>query len=82
MQNRQRDHNGRPLGTLYRRLVYWKDTGEVAASISREWQLKRWKRQKKIALVESVNHKWEKRSVEKAEKNRTWRREIPPLRSG
>ncbi|HXR36133.1 MAG TPA: hypothetical protein VN754_09315, partial [Candidatus Binataceae bacterium] len=33
-------------------------------------QLKRWARQKKIALVESVNPKWQDPSVEKAEKSR------------
>jgi predicted GIY-YIG superfamily endonuclease len=37
-------------------LVYCQDTDEVAATIGREWQLKRWLRQKKVALAESVNN--------------------------
>ena len=55
-RNCPREHNGRRSGTLYRRLVYCKESGQVAAAIGRAWQLKRWKRQKKIALVESVKH--------------------------
>ena len=39
------------------RLVYCEDTDDVGAAIVREKQLKRWSRQKKIGLVESVNPK-------------------------
>jgi putative endonuclease len=41
------------------RLVHCEDTDDVAGAIAREQQFKRWLRQKKIALVESVNPKWE-----------------------
>jgi hypothetical protein len=69
-------------GLLYRRLVDCRDTDEVAAAIGRGLQLKRWLRQKKIAMAERVNNpEWEKLSVG-ADRNRDWRREIPPLRSG
>jgi putative endonuclease len=52
------------------RLVYCEHTNDVGAALDREQQLKRWSRQKKIALVESVNPKWEDLSVEKADKSR------------
>jgi putative endonuclease len=37
------------------RLLYWESFGEVPKAISREKQLKGWRRSKKIALIESVN---------------------------
>jgi putative endonuclease len=46
------------------RLVYCEQTNDVGAAIDREKQLKRWSRQKKMALVESVNPKWEDLGVE------------------
>jgi putative endonuclease len=52
------------------RLVYCEHTDDVGAAIDREKQLKRWSRQKKKALVESVNPKWEDLSVEKRDKSR------------
>jgi hypothetical protein len=51
-------------------LVSCEYTGDVGAAIAPDKQLKRWARQKKIALVESINPKWEDSSVEKAEKSR------------
>ncbi len=41
------------------RLVYCEQTNDVGAAIDREKQLKRWSKQKKMALVESVNPAWE-----------------------
>ena len=52
------------------RLVYCEHTNDVAAAIEREKQLKRWSRQKKIALIESVNPQWEDLSAEKSNKSR------------
>jgi len=37
------------------RLVYYEATEDVNAAISREKQIKRWLRAKKIALIESMN---------------------------
>ncbi len=51
------------------RLVYCESTEDVGAALDREKQLKRWSRQKKIALVESMNPNWEDLSVEKADKS-------------
>ena len=41
-----------------KRLVYYEMTEDVMAAIEREKQLKKWRRSKKIALVESMNPEW------------------------
>jgi putative endonuclease len=46
------------------RLVYWEKFGSVEKAIAREKQLKRWRREKKIWLVESVNPKWRDLALE------------------
>jgi len=40
------------------RLVWFQETGNVAAAIAREKQIKGWTRAKKIALVEAENPGW------------------------
>jgi len=40
------------------KLVYVESTTDVCAAIAREKQLKRWRRQKKNRLVESINSNW------------------------
>ena len=40
------------------KLVYFEETKDVHAAIEREKQIKGWLRQKKIALIESVNPEW------------------------
>ena len=40
------------------KLVYFENTTDVMAAISREKQIKGWLRRKKIALIESVNPSW------------------------
>jgi putative endonuclease len=40
------------------RLVYFEQTSDVKAAIEREKQLKSWRRERKIALIESVNAGW------------------------
>ena len=39
-------------------LVYFESTPSHIAAIEREKQLKRWRRQKKIMLIETINPKW------------------------
>ena len=39
-------------------LVYYDATPDVLAAIAREKQIKGWTRDKKIALIESLNPKW------------------------
>ncbi len=41
------------------RLLYYEIYGEVSKAIGREKQLKGWLREKKIALIEKSNPKWE-----------------------
>jgi putative endonuclease len=40
------------------RLVYFEETGDVEAAISREKQIKGWIRAKKLALVRASNPQW------------------------
>ena len=40
------------------KLVYFENCHDVYAAIEREKQLKSWRREKKNALVESVNPEW------------------------
>jgi putative endonuclease len=42
-----------------KRLVYFEDTFSVEAAIMREKQIKGWLRKKKIALIETMNPKWD-----------------------
>jgi putative endonuclease len=41
------------------RLLYYEETNDVIAAISREKQIKGWRRDKKIALIESANPEWQ-----------------------
>lgn len=41
------------------RLVYFEETGEVKTAIEREKEIKKWRRSKKVALIESLNPKWQ-----------------------
>ena len=40
-------------------LVYFEETSDVCAAITREKQIKGWLRDKKLALVEAVNPMWD-----------------------
>ena len=40
------------------KLVYFEDTSDVAAAITREKEIKKWRREKKNALVKKVNPDW------------------------
>jgi putative endonuclease len=42
-----------------RHLVYYDGTTDVRSAIAREKQIKGWRRGKKIALIESMNPKWQ-----------------------
>jgi len=41
------------------RLVYWQSFDDVRKAIDREKELKGWRREKKITLIESGNPRWE-----------------------
>ncbi|HQV68586.1 MAG TPA: GIY-YIG nuclease family protein [Thermoflexales bacterium] len=46
------------------RLVYFEETSDVRPAIQREKQIKGWVREKKIALIESVNPTWRDLSLD------------------
>jgi putative endonuclease len=46
------------------KLVYYEETPDVRAAILREKQLKRWRREKKNSLVETMNPTWKDLSEE------------------
>ena len=46
------------------RLVFFEVTSDVRAAIAREKQIKAWRREKKVRLVESVNPDWKDLSAE------------------
>jgi len=57
------------------RLVYVETTRKVEDAIAREKQLKPWRREKKVALIEAANPTWEDLAVVWG-----WReKQIPPL---
>lgn len=39
--------------------MYYEETTDPRAGIEREKQIKSWRREKKVALIESVNPAWE-----------------------
>ena len=41
------------------RLVYYESYQDVQVAIAREKQVKRWRREKKIALIEKLNPRWQ-----------------------
>lgn len=41
------------------RLVYYEDTPNVIDALEREKQIKKWRRDKKIALIERENPEWQ-----------------------
>jgi putative endonuclease len=41
------------------RLVYYESYSDVRRAIGREKQIKSWRREKKIALIERMNPRWE-----------------------
>lgn len=57
------------------KLVYYEHYTDVKVAIAREKQLKRWRREKKVKLIESVNPTWRDLSEDWNERNS----EIPRL---
>jgi putative endonuclease len=55
-----KEHTFRGFTATYEvdRLLYYETYGEVTTAIHREKQLKRWRREKKIALITKLNPQW------------------------
>ena len=51
------------------RLVYFEETKDISAAIEREKQIKRWRREKKVRLIEKMNPEWSDLSEEWYENN-------------
>jgi putative endonuclease len=62
------------------RLVFFESFRDVRAAIAREKQIKLWRREKKVALIEAQNPTWEDLAVELEESSDE--KQIPRLRSG
>jgi|GEM_PF-550547 putative endonuclease len=50
---------GYTLDRNIKRLVYFEAIEDAYAAVTRERQIKKWRRSRKLALVESVNPSWE-----------------------
>jgi putative endonuclease len=55
------------------RLLYWESYDDVHKAIGREKQLKGWRREKKVALIELVNPHW----VDLSKDSRPWTKASP-----
>ena len=63
LQRRIHEHQHKVRGGFTSRyhitqLVYFEETNDVHAALTREKQLKGWKRARKIALIEAFNPEW------------------------
>lgn len=58
LQHRRKQLPGFTSHYNIRRLVYFEVFGEIRDAITREKQIKSWRRIKKIALIESMNRDW------------------------
>jgi len=45
------------------RLAYYEETSDVQTALAREKEIKKWRRSKKIALINTLNPKWQDLSV-------------------
>jgi len=41
------------------RLAYYEETSDVRTALAREKEIKKWRRSKKIALIKTLNPKWQ-----------------------
>jgi putative endonuclease len=57
-EHKWKEHNGFTAQYNCDRLVWFESYQDAAAAIAREKQLKGWRRQKKIALIERMNPAW------------------------
>ena len=52
------------------RLLYWESFDDVRVAINREKQIKKWRRDKKVMLIEQLNPNWKDLAREWYEKSR------------
>lgn len=63
-QHKQKQLPGFTARYNIHRLVYYETYQDVRLAISREKEIKKWKREQRVALIESVNPTWEDLSAE------------------
>jgi len=63
-EHKRKDMPGFTATYNVHRLVWFEEFADAAAAISREKQLKGWRREKKIKLIESMNPTWSDLSLE------------------
>lgn len=63
-QHRSRSIPGHTSKYRIDRLVYFETTEDVRSAIQREKQIKGWRREKKVRLIESQNPTWEDLAAE------------------
>src|SRR5271157_3273322 len=64
LQHKEHEQEGFTARYNINRLVWYQIFGDVRDAIAREKQLKRWRREKKIQLIESKNATWQDLSAE------------------
>ncbi|PAU93698.1 endonuclease [Aliifodinibius salipaludis] len=66
IQEHKKANNPKSFTAKYNvnRLVYFEDFKGIQKAIKREKQLKRWRREKKVTLIESINPGWKDLSKE------------------
>src|SRR5690242_2304623 len=57
-QHEHKEFDGFTAKFRFCRLVYFESFDDVRKAIDREKQIKRWRREKKIWLIESINPDW------------------------
>jgi len=62
-EHKQKFVNGFTKKYNINKLVYYEITNDVSAAIAREKQIKRWRREKKIKLIEGFNPEWRDLSI-------------------
>ncbi len=72
-EHKQRVHEGFTSRYNVDRLVWYEVWSHIRSAIAREKQIKPWRREKKIRLIESLNPTWQDLSEE-------WGKPIQPLR--
>ena len=63
-QHRAAEQNGFTKRYRVHRLVYYEYFRSPQAAIAREKEIKAWRREKKVALIEATNPTWEDLSLE------------------
>ncbi len=65
LQHKQKQIEGFTKRYHINRLVYYETFRDVKEAIAREKQIKKWRREKRIMLIETMNPKWRDLSVGK-----------------